>query len=88
VVESAVILTKIPIKPTLLLLEKLLAKLGGMNAFKKLLGPILAALKKAIELADKIDTIDPPQAEVDDVINPGKCKCKDRFIQPENKVMR
>jgi len=88
VVESAVILTKIPIKPTLLLLEKLLVRLARTDTFKKLLGPILATIKKAIELADKIDTIDPPQAEVDDVINPGKCRCKDRFIQPENKVMR
>lgn len=89
VVESAVIFTKIPIKPTLTLLAKLLEKVYERSTLlKRLLGPSLAALKKAIELADKIDTIDPPQAAVDDVINPGKCRCKDRFIQPENTVMR
>lgn len=89
VVESAIILTKIPIKPTLTLLSKLLVKLAERSSlFKRLLGPILVVLKKAIDMADKIDTIDPPQAEVDDVINPGKCRCKDRFIQPENEVMK
>jgi hypothetical protein len=89
VVESAVIFTKIPIKPTLTILGKLLEKLAEKsNLFKRLLGPALVALKKAIELADKIDTIDPPQAEVDSVINPMKCRCKDRFIQPANEVMK
>lgn len=89
VVESAVIFTKIPIKPTLTILGKLLEKLAERSSlFKRLLGPALVALKKAIELADKIDTIDPPQAEVDNVINPGKCRCKDRFIQPGNEVMK
>lgn len=89
VVESSIILTKIPIKPTLTLLGKLLEVLTKRSdLLKRLLGPSLAALKKAIDLADKIDTIDPPQAEVDQVINPQKCRCKDRFIQPENKVMR
>lgn len=89
VVESAVIFTKIPIKPTLTILGKLLEKLAERsNLLKRLLGPSLAALKKAIELADKIDTIDPPQAPVDEVINPQKCRCKDRFIQPENEVMK
>lgn len=83
------ILTKIPIKPTLTILSKLLVKLAERsNLFKRLLGPALVALKKAIELADKLDLIEPPQAEVDDVINPGKCRCKDRFIQPENEVMK
>lgn len=89
VVESGIILTKIPIKPTLTLLGKLLEKLARKSdLLKRLLGPSLVALKKAIELADKIDLIEPPQAQVDDVINPQKCRCKDRFIQPENKVMR
>ena len=88
VVESAVIFTKIPIKPTLTILAKLLEKLAETSRLlKRLLGPALVVLKKAIDLADKIDIIEPPQAEVDDVINPGKCRCKDRFIQPKNEVM-
>ncbi len=78
-VESGVNLGKVPIKPVLTLLEKLIQNLAKRSeAFKKALGPVAVALKKLIDIADKIDTIDPPQAEVDDVINKEKCKCKDQ----------
>ena len=78
VVESAVDLRKVPIKPALLLVEKLLISLlKRFEWLKKALGPILIALKKAIELADKVDRLDPPQEEVDKVINKDKCNCKD-----------
>jgi hypothetical protein len=39
-------------------------------------------------MIDKIKTLDPPQKEVDDVISRSKCRCKDRFVQPENEVMK
>jgi hypothetical protein len=89
VVESNVILTKIPIKPALTVLAKILEKLAERSSlFKRLLGPALVALKKVFDLIDKLDVLEPEQEKVDDVINKGKCRCKDRFIQPENEVMR
>lgn len=77
-VESGIGLGKVPIKPAVIILEKALIKLSKIDLFKKALGPILIAVKKIIDLADKIDTIDPPQKEVDDVIDKERCKCKDQ----------
>jgi len=75
--QSNIGITKVPIKPTLLILEKLLVKISKQSAtLKALLIPVLATLKKLIGMADKIDLIEPPQAEVDDVINKDKCNCK------------
>lgn len=88
VVESAVNLDKRAILPLLKGLMKLIEKgraKGG--ALKDFLGPIAVIIKKVLDIADRIDTIEPPQKEVDDVINPSKCRCKDRFIQPANEVM-
>jgi len=82
VVES-VSLSKIPIKPILTILEKLLIKLATTSTrMKRILGPLLIILKKALDLADKIDTIEPPQKEVDDVINKNKCNCIKKFHYP------
>ncbi len=84
VVESS-ILTKIPVKPTLTILQKLIEALIRKYPWLKTgTGPIIVALKRAIELADKVDILEPPQAEVDKVINKEKCKCKD---QPTPKEM-
>lgn len=89
VVESAISLDKKAIMPLLLTLLKLIEK-GRQKAgvLKDFLGPIFVILKKIIDAVDNIKTLDPPQQEVDDVISPSKCKCKDRFIQPENEVMK
>lgn len=84
VVESGVSLGKVPIKPALTLLQKLLVELTKKsNLLKRLLGPSLAALKKALDLIEKIDTLDPPQEEVDKAINKDKCKCKDQPTKEE-----
>jgi hypothetical protein len=40
------------------------------------LAPLLVLLKKALELTNKIETLDPPQSTVEDALNPDKCKCK------------
>ena len=89
VVESGISLDKKAILPVLLTLLKLIEKGGTLGRrLKEFLAPLLVVLKKAIEIASRVETLDPPQGEVDDVINPGKCRCKDRFIQPENKVMK
>lgn len=89
VVESAISLDKKAIMPLLLNLLKLIEK-GRLKAgvLKDFLGPIFVILKKIIDMVDKIKTLDPPQAEVDDVISRSKCRCKDRFIQPANEVMK
>lgn len=88
-VESGISLDKKAIMPLLLTLLKIIEK-GRARAglLKEFLGPIFVILKKIIDMVDKIKTLDPPQAEVDDVIDPNRCKCKDRFIQPENEVMK
>lgn len=89
VVESGISLDKKAIMPLLLTLLKLIEK-GRSRAgvLKDFLGPIFVILKKVIDMIDKIKTLDPPQKEVDDVISRSKCRCKDRFVQPENEVMK
>jgi len=89
VVESGISLDKKAIMPLLLTLLKLVEK-GRSRAgvLKDFLGPIFVILKKVIDMIDKIKTLDPPQKEVDDVISRSKCRCKDRFVQPENEVMK
>jgi len=75
VVESSIIKPKhalVILKKSIPLLEKLLNKFPWL----KWLGPLVPALKKALDFISKIDTLDPPQAEVDDAINKEKCKCK------------
>jgi hypothetical protein len=88
-VESGVSLDKKAIKPLLLALFKLIEK-GREKAgvLKDFLGPISVIVKKMLDMVDRIETLDPPQKEVDDVIDPARCRCKDKFIQPENEVMK
>jgi hypothetical protein len=86
-VEGNVILTKaVPLLITLLKIIEKAAK--ASRRFKILLGPILAIVKKVLDIIESADMFDPPQKKVDDVISPGRCRCKDRFIQPENEVMK
>jgi len=88
-VESGISLDKKAIMPLLLTLLKLIEKgRASSQLLKDFLGPLFVILKKIIDMVDKIKTLDPPQQEVDDVIDPRKCRCKDRFIQPENEVMK
>jgi hypothetical protein len=88
-VESGVNLDKKAILPLLLNLLKLIEKAREKaGILKDFLGPIFVILKKVVDLVKKIDTIEPPQREVDEVIDPQKCKCKDRFKQPENEVIK
>jgi len=71
--KDVVVLTK----TALTLLEKIAVKFPRIG---KILGPVVAALKKAGDYLQKIDTIDPPQQEVDDVINKLKCNCKEFVV--------
>lgn len=71
--DAVVILTK-----ALPYLERLALKFPSIA---KALVPILAALRKALDYLGKIDVAEPPQAEVEDVINKEKCKCKDNPFQ-------
>lgn len=89
VVESAVNLDKKAILPLLKGLMKIIEK-GRARAgvLKDFLGPIAVIMKKVLDMVDRIDILEPPQEEVDKAINPLKCRCKDRFIQPENEVMK
>lgn len=77
VVEAGLTLEKKQILPALVNLLKIIEKLAQKSKlFKDFIAPLLVIIKKIIETVDKIDTIDPPQGEVDDVINKEKCKCK------------
>jgi hypothetical protein len=74
--KDVVVLTK----TALTLLEKLAVKFPRLAKF---LAPIIEAMKKAGDYLQKIDTIDPPQQEVDDVINKLKCQCKEFVVAKE-----
>jgi len=78
--KDVVVLTK----TALTLLEKIAVKFPRVG---KILGPIVAALKKAGDYLQKIDTIDPPQQEVDDVINKLKCNCKEFVVAEGGNVV-
>jgi len=74
VVESSIIKPKhalVILQKSIPLLEKLLNKFPWL----RWLGPLVPALKKALDFINKVDTLDPPQTEVDDVINKEKCNC-------------
>ena len=70
---AGISLAKVVLTKGLPLLEKLLEKLpGGLARW----GTIIAAIKKLIDFANKADTLEPPQAPVDDIIDKEKCNCK------------
>jgi len=75
-VESAVVLTKIPIKPILSLLKRSLTQLSRVKVLRDYLGPILVILDKVIDIADILDATEPEQKKVEEVINKDKCNCK------------
>lgn len=82
VVESGINLDKKSVLPLLLTLEKGLISLAKKYSFlKDFLAPLLVILKKALDLLGRVDVAEPPQAEVDDVINKEKCKCKDSQVK-------
>lgn len=76
-VESGVSLGKIPVKSTIAIILALIVKLAKNKRLRELLTPLIAALKKLLDYLDKLEKLfDIEQAEVDDVINPDKCRCK------------
>lgn len=77
VVESGISLSKVDPRLAVLAIKKVVELIEkGPPLLKKLIGPMIPALKKAIDYLQKIDTIDAPQKDVDDVIPKGKCECK------------
>lgn len=78
VVESSLVITKLPTKATILITISVLIKLAKISKrIAKILGPVIALLRKIIDAIDKIERLfDIEQAPVDDVINPDKCRCK------------
>lgn len=77
VVESGVNLSKVDPRLAMLGLKKVIELIEkGTPFFKKVLLPLVPALKKALDYLSKVDTIDAPQQAVDDVIPKGKCECK------------
>lgn len=77
VVESGIGLGKVDPRLAALGLKKVIIFIEKGSPFlKKYLLPLIPALKKALDYLEKVDTIDPPQAAVDDVIPKGKCECK------------
>jgi hypothetical protein len=80
-VESGISLDKKSIKPILKSLVSALEYLSRKSRlFKEFLAPILVLARKALDLVSKIDTLDPPQAAVDDVLDRKKCQCKEFVI--------
>jgi len=80
-VESGINLDKKALKPLVVNLVKLLEFLSKKSRIlKEFLAPLLVVAKKALDLVERISTIDPPQAEVDSVINKLKCQCKEFVI--------
>jgi len=81
VIESGLSLDKKAIKPVLSSLVKLVEFLSKKSRLvKEFLAPLLVIAKKALDLASKVDTLDPPQAPVDEVINKLKCQCKEFVV--------
>ena len=76
---------KPPIRETVVILEKTVTLIEFLSkkfpSIAKVLLALLPALKKSLEFLTKIDTIDPPQAAVDDVLDTSKCKCKGKGVK-------
>jgi hypothetical protein len=45
------------------------------KTLKEFLAPLLVILKKVLDIASRVDTIEPPQAEVDSLLPEGYCEC-------------
>jgi hypothetical protein len=87
-VESAISLDKRAIKPLVVNLIKLIQFLSKKSRLlKEFLAPLLVVAKKIMDIVGKIDTLDPPQAEVDDVINKLKCQCKEFVVAQGGQVV-
>lgn len=75
-VEQAIIKPKtalIILEKSIPILEKLILK---SKTLARVLGPVIVALKKALDFIERVSVPSPPQEEVDKVINKDKCSCK------------